>query len=72
MPCFCLSQAVGESCGGRLVDEAQDIQPGDAAGIFRGLALRVVEVGGDGDDGVGYGCSEEALGIALELAQHEG
>ena len=53
MPCFFLSETVRERCRGRLIDQAQDIQPGDAAGIFCGLPLRVVEVGGDGDDGVG-------------------
>jgi len=37
---------IGQRRGGRLVDDAQDVEPGDAAGVARGLALAVVEVGG--------------------------
>ncbi len=44
-----LVQAVGERCGGRLVHEAQNFEAGDSSRIFRGLALRVVEIRGDGD-----------------------
>ena len=48
---FALVESVGERGGGGLVDQAQNFQPGDAAGVARGLALGVVEVGGDGDHG---------------------
>ena len=65
-------EAVGEGGGGGLVDEAQDVEAGDAAGVFRGLALRVVEVGGDGDDGLGDFGAEEALGVILELQEDVG
>jgi hypothetical protein len=64
-------QAVGERCRRRFVHQPQNIQPGDASGIFRRLALRVVEVCGDGDDGLSYGRSEKTLGVALQLAQHQ-
>ncbi|EKJ94259.1 putative NAD-specific glutamate dehydrogenase [Bradyrhizobium lupini HPC(L)] len=47
-----LVEAVSECCRGRLVDDAQNIKAGDAAGILGCLALRVVEVGGNGDDGL--------------------
>ena len=66
-----LVETVGERCGRRLVHQPQNIQPGDAAGIFRRLPLRVVEIRGNGDDRLGYGRSEKALGIALQLAQHQ-
>ena len=43
-------EPVGERGCSWLVHQAQDFESGHAAGIFGGLALRVVEVGGDGDD----------------------
>ena len=43
-------QAVGERGGSWFIDEAQDFEAGDSAGVFGGLALRVVEIGRDGDD----------------------
>src|SRR6185295_8977552 len=46
-------QPVGDGRGGGLVEQAQHVQAGDAARIFRRLPLRVVEVGGHGDDGAG-------------------
>ena len=65
-------EAVGQRGGGGLVDQAQHFKAGHAARVFGGLALRVVEVGGNGDDGLGDGRAEEALGVALELAQNVG
>ena len=38
-------EAVGERRGGRLVDDAQDLEAGDLAGVLGRLALGVVEVG---------------------------
>jgi hypothetical protein len=39
-----LVEAVREGRGGRLVDDAQDVEAGDLAGVLRRLALCVVEV----------------------------
>ncbi len=69
---FLFVEAVGEGGGGGFVDEAEDFEAGDAAGVLGGLALRVVEVGGDGDDGLGDCGAEEALGVVLELQEDVG
>jgi hypothetical protein len=47
-----LVEAVGERCCGRLVDDAQHFKAGDLAGVLGCLALGVVEVGRNGDDGL--------------------
>ena len=72
MPSLLFVEAVGEGGGGGLVDEAEDVEAGDAAGVLGGLALGVVEVGGDGDDGLGDFGAEEAFGVLFELQEDVG
>ena len=68
---FCaLVESVGERRRGGLVDDSQDIQAGNAPSVFGGLALRVVEVGRAGDDGLRNLLAEVVLGGLLHLAQH--
>ena len=67
-----LVEAVGQRRRGGLVDDAQHLETGDRAGFLGGGALGVVEVGGHGDDGLGDGVAEVALGVALELHQRAG
>ncbi len=64
-----LVEAVRERGRGRLVDDAQDVEARDLAGLLRGLALVVVEVRRHGDHGVGDGLAEVGLGVALELLE---
>ena len=47
-----LVEPVRERGRGRLVDDAQHFEARDLAGLLGGLALGVVEVRGDGDDGL--------------------
>ena len=67
-----LVEAVGERRRGRLVDDAQDLEAGDLAGILGRLALGVVEVGGNGDHRLGDGLAEIGLGGFLHLLKDEG
>src|SRR5262249_13785195 len=68
-----LVEAVSERRGRRLVDDALHFKPGDAAGVLGRLALRVVKVGGNRDDGVGHLFSEVGFGGLLELSEdHRG
>ncbi|EMI50595.1 putative NAD-specific glutamate dehydrogenase [Stenotrophomonas maltophilia AU12-09] len=67
-----LVQAVGQRSRGRLVDDALDVQAGDAPGVLGRLALAVVEVGRHGNDRFGDLLTEEVLGGLLHLLQHLG
>ena len=67
-----LVEPVGQRGRGGLVDDAQDLEARDLAGLLGGLALGVAEVRGHGDDGLGDGVTEVGLGVALELLQDAG
>src|SRR5690606_15558217 len=56
--------------GRRLVDDALDVETGDAAGILGRLTLRVVEVGGHRDHGFRDRFTEVVLGRLLHFLQH--
>ncbi len=63
-------QSVGErGCGG-FVDDAKNFEARDFAGVFGGVALRIVEVRGDGDDGLGDGFAEFRFCIRLEFREN--
>jgi hypothetical protein len=64
-----LVEAVGKRSRGRLVDDPLDVEPRDLAGILGRLALIVVEVRRNGDDGAVDRLAEICLGIGLELAE---
>ena len=55
-----------------LVDAAQYLKTRDLAGVLRRLALSVVEVGGDRDDGLRYGLAELGFRRLLHLLQDVG
>src|SRR5438034_4847931 len=58
-----LVETIGQRSCRWFVDDAQHFQPGDAAGVFRGLSLRIGEVRGHGDDGLRDVFAKAPLGI---------
>ena len=48
-----LVETVGQRCCRRLIDDAQHFEAGDFTRVLGGGALRVVEIGGHGDDRLG-------------------
>ena len=67
---FVLVQAESQRGSGRLVDDAFDIQAGDAARVFGGLALRVVEIRRHGDHRVGDFFAQVIFCGLLHFAQN--
>ncbi len=66
-----LLQAVGEGGGSGLVHDTEDVETGNLTSILGSLALRVVEVRRDGDDGILDGLAEVGLGSLLHLVEDE-
>src|SRR6202165_34634 len=66
-----LVETVSECGSGRLVDDAQHFKAGDLAGILGGLTLRVVEIGGNGDDGLIDLLAEMGFRGLFHLLQNE-
>ena len=69
---LCLVHTIGQRRGRGFVDDAQHLQPGDGAGVLGGLSLGIVEVGRDGNHGLGDGFAQFGFGVLLDLLQDEG
>ena len=67
-----LVETVGDGGGGRLVDDSENLKTSNDTSILGSLSLRVVEVGGDGDDSLGNGSTEVSLGGLLHLDKDHG
>ena len=68
---FALVETIGQRGGCRLVDDAEHLETGYLAGVFGGLPLRIVEVGGNGDYCFGDALAKKGLSVFLQLAKHE-
>ena len=65
-------EAVGQRRSGGFVHEAQNFEAGDFPGILGSLALGIVEVSGDGDDGAIHGFAKISLRPVSQLTKNEG
>ena len=66
------AEAVCHGRRGRLVDDAQHLEAGYLPGVLGGLALVVVEICRDRDDGLLDGPPEEFLRVFFQLREHSG
>ena len=62
-------EAVSEGCGGRLIDDAAHVEAGDLASGLRGVALAVVEVSRNRDDGFGDRFAELGFRVGFQLGE---
>ena len=64
-----LVNAVSQRRGRGFVDDPQNVQSGDGAGVFGGLPLGIVEVGRYGNDGLRDPLSQLGFGVLPDLLQ---
>ena len=67
-----LIETVGDSSSSGLVDDTEDVETRDGTSVLGSLTLRIVEVGGDSDDGVVDGGAEVSLSGLLHLEEDHG
>jgi hypothetical protein len=67
-----LVETVRDGGGRGLVDDAEDVKTSNDTSVLCSLSLRVVEVRGDGDDGVSDLLAKVSLGSLLHLSEHHG
>src|SRR6185503_18341581 len=65
------AQAIRQSRCCRLVDDALDFQSRNLARVFGGLALRVVKVSGNSNDGISDCFAEEVFGSGFQTLQDD-
>ena len=66
-----LVETVSESGSGGFVDDTEDVETSNLTSVLGGLTLGVVEVGGDGDDGVLDVLAHVGLSGLLHLSKDE-
>ncbi len=66
---FCSFQAVGHRRRGRFIDDTSHFKTGNLTGVLGGLALGVVEVGGNSDHRLIHLVAQVRLGRLLELTE---
>ena len=67
-----LVETVGDGSSSGLVDDTEDVEAGDETGVLGSLALGVVEVRGDSDNGVVDGVTEVGLSGLTHLDEDHG
>ena len=69
---FTFVETVGKRGGCRFVDNSFDIETGNFTGLFGRLTLRVIKIGGNGNDRFGDFLTEVGLGVGLGLLKDFG
>jgi hypothetical protein len=63
-------KTISKSSSGGLVDDTENLKTSNLTGVLGSSTLGVVEVGGDGDDGLVDGEAEVGLGSLLEVTKN--
>lgn len=66
-----LLKTIGQGGSGRLVDDTEDVETGNLTGVLGALTLSIVEVSGNGNNGVLDGLRQVGLGGLLHLVEDE-
>ncbi len=64
-------KSIGQRGGRRFIDDAQHVQPRDLAGILGRLALTVIEIGRNRNDGIGYGFPQIILRVLFDVRKNK-
>ncbi len=67
-----LVQAIGQRGGRRLIDNTEHIQPGNLPGILGGLALAIVEISRNRDDGISNFLTQILFRSLFDIGQNKG
>jgi len=67
-----LVESVSDGGSGGFIDDSQNVESGDHTSILGSLSLRIVEIGGDGNDGLGDGSAEIGFRGLLHLNENHG
>ncbi len=71
-PITLLVQTISNGGGSGFVDNSEHVEARDGSGILGGLSLVVIKIGGDGDDCVLDGFTDEGFGDLLHLDEDHG
>ncbi|KAJ6635558.1 hypothetical protein Bhyg_14144 [Pseudolycoriella hygida] len=65
-------QTISNGSGCRFIDDTKNVHTGNCSSVFGGLTLRIIEVRGYCNDGIGHSLAQISFGCFLHLGQYHG